>query len=190
MTREDWLMAFTDRARPAFEAAGCPIPATVRCSIGFPSGRVRGKAIGECWADTATKDRVHEIFIHPTLADSAEIAGVLTHELVHAAVGLDAKHGPRFRKVAVALGLEGKMTATTVGEKWWEWATPVLAEIGVMPTGGFDAGESSRGKPQKNRHLLLVCNACGWQCRTTQSHIRHGLQCPDETCDGQLEQGQ
>src|SRR5262245_40096792 len=37
------------------------------------------------------------------------VAEILAHELVHAAVGVDQGHGPAFRKVANAIGLEGKL---------------------------------------------------------------------------------
>ena len=87
-------------------------------TIGFTSAGQRGKRIGECWSDLASADGAFEIFIVPGIDDAARIAGILTHELVHAAVGLKAGHGAVFAKAARALGLEGKMTATTEGPEW------------------------------------------------------------------------
>jgi hypothetical protein len=43
----------------------------------------------------------------------AQIAAILAHELVHAAVGIPAGHGKAFKRVALGLGLVGPMRATT-----------------------------------------------------------------------------
>jgi hypothetical protein len=40
-----------------------------------------------------------------------QVAAVLGHELVHAAVGVAAHHGKEFRRVARGIGLVGQMTA-------------------------------------------------------------------------------
>ena len=189
MTREDWLNAFASKARARFAEIGAPLPENVRVSIGFPSSGIRSKAIGECWTHAASSDGHFEIFIHPGLQGSdARLADVLTHELVHAAVGIEAKHGPRFGKVARALGLEGKLTATVAGEAWHLWADPVLAELGAMP-GAALSGVKSTIKKQGTRMLKLTCTACGFSCRTTKKHIEaagDGLTCPIPACDGDL----
>lgn len=188
-TREQWLLAFVEAARPHFERVSTPLPKTVRVSVGFPSKGFRSKVIGECWSADSTKDKVCEIFIRPSLqSDASRVAGVLTHELVHAAVGHEAKHGPAFRKPAVALGLEGKMTATTEGGVWREWADPILAELGPFP-GAELRGELAGGKPkQKNRYIKLVCDECQWPCRTPRANIdaHDHLACPTG-CGGTLE---
>lgn len=192
MTREEWLLAFADHARPHFEAAGAPIPETVRCSIGFPSKGQRSKVIGECWSAECTDDKVCEIFIRPNLhAGAEEILGTLTHELVHAAVGNKAKHGPLFGRPARALGLEGKLTATSVGDAWRAWALPILEAIGDYPGQTLNARAVVIGAPkaQKNRQLKLECDTCGWTCRASQKMIDkvEHLCCPDYECGGQLE---
>jgi len=151
---------------------------------------MKGKAIGECWGAGASKDGTFEIFLHPGRADTAEVATTLTHELVHAAVGLDAKHGPRFRKAAVALGLTGKMTTTTHGPDWFAWAQPIIDEIGPLPHAALEGRvSSSRGPAQKNRHLKLTCNSCGISLRGTRKQIESVayLQCVNPECDGEME---
>ena len=193
MTREDWLNAFADKARTQFDAIGTPLPTKVRVSIGFPSSGIRSKAIGECWSQQCSSDEHFEIFLHPGLQGSdARMADVLTHELVHAAVGLDAKHGPRFGKAARALGLEGKLTATTASDAWRAWALPVLEEIGAMPGASLSSAKSTV-KKQGTRMLKLTCSECGFACRTTKKHIDaavgedcDGLICPIATCGGDL----
>lgn len=189
-TREAWLQAFADKARPHFEAAGAPIPSNVRCSIGFSSKGVRSNRIGECWADVVSQDQHFEIFIVPALqSDSARIADILTHELVHAAVGIAAGHGPKFRKVATALGLEGKMTATTAGDRWREWALPILEELGPLPGASLGgSAASSAPKKQTTRMLKVECPDCGFSFRTTAKHLEahDELTCPTG-CGGILE---
>ena len=51
------------------------------------------------------------------LKDPLEVAATLVHELVHIlAVGVEEGHRGKFTKLAKAIGLEGKMTATHAGE--------------------------------------------------------------------------
>lgn len=190
-TREEWLNAFLDAARPHFERVGAPLPKNVRASIGFPSAGMRGRAIGECWGTTSSADGHFEIFLRPSLNEDCRVADVLTHEAVHAAVGLAAKHGPAFKRCAVALGLEGKMTATVAGPRWREWALPVLADIGPMP--GAPLTEFHSGKPKQTTRLIKCeCDACGFTFRTTRKHLDanpEGLRCPSHDCDGEMAEG-
>lgn len=189
-TRENWLNAFVDKARVQFGLAGYPLPDAVRVSIGFTSGGARGKSIGECWDSVASADGHFEIFLRPTMQTDARIADVLTHELCHAAAGLEAKHGGRFKAVATAMGLEGKMTSTVAGADWYTWALPILEELGPLPHGTLADGMSS-GKPKQSTNLKKVeCNVCGWLARVTVKHIAPYavLQCPDPDCIGVLEQ--
>lgn len=188
-TREAWLNAFTTAARPHFDRVGFPLPAEVRCSIGFPSRGARSKVIGECWSNAVSADGHFEIFLRPSLqSDASRIADVLTHELVHAAVGLEAKHGRLFAKCAKALGLEGKMTATVAGDAWREWAQPILEALGPMPGASLgDLAASSAPKKQTTRMLKLECPECSFSCRTTAKHIEahDELMCPTG-CGGVL----
>jgi hypothetical protein len=79
---------------------------------------------------SVTRDDHHEIIISPVLADPVRIAGVLTHELIHAAVGVKCGHKGPFRALALGIGLEGKMTATTEGEAFKRLAQPILDGLG------------------------------------------------------------
>lgn len=187
-TREEWLNAFLDAARPHFERVGNPLPKKVRASIGFTSGGMRGRSIGECWSTLSSADGHFEIFLRPSLNDDARVADVLTHEAVHAAVGLAAKHGPKFKRCAIALGLEGKMTATVAGDGWRAWALPILADLGPMP--GAPLSEFHSGKPKQTTRLIKCeCNACDFSFRTTRKHLDanpEGLRCPSHDCDGSM----
>lgn len=191
MTREEWLMAFAKAARPHFKAAGHPLPKAIRCSIGFPGGGKRSKAIGECWYNESSTDGHAEIFIVPSLqSDTSRVADILTHELCHAALGSGHGHGKLFRHLATSLGLTGKMTSTVAGPAWHAWADPIIKKLGPLPGKNLGAAILTGGKKkQTTRMLKLTCNECDWACRTTISHIadHHWLRCPTG-CGGHLEQ--
>lgn len=85
-----------------------PLPFRVRVAIGFTSRGAKGKAIGECWDNRCSGDGRFEIFIRPDLAHAADaipaqIAAILVHGLVHAAVGIAAEHGKAFKRVGAPL---------------------------------------------------------------------------------------
>jgi hypothetical protein len=63
-----------------------------------------------------------------------QVAGILAHELIHASVGVEHGHKGPLRKMANALGLEGKMTATTEGEAFKRLLAPILEAVGPLPT--------------------------------------------------------
>ena len=117
MTREEWLQkAITLVSAHKFKPNGYAVP-KLRVSVGLPYGRGSKKAIGQHWHPKASDDKIGSIFISPTINDSIEVLATLVHEVVHGAVGNEAKHGPIFKKCALAVGLEGKMQATTASEE-------------------------------------------------------------------------
>lgn len=186
-TREAWLQGFIEAARPAFNATGASIPRNTRVAVGFTSAGKRGTRIGECWTDQASDDGHFEIFITPSQGDASRIADILTHELIHASVGLEAKHGPEFKAIATALGLEGKMKATTASDRWRAWAEPILEALGPIPHASLHSGLSTGRPKQKTALLKLECGHCGWLARVTLKHIDpyDFLSCPTG-CGGQL----
>jgi hypothetical protein len=188
-TREQWLNAFVDHARPQFAAGGYPLPEKIRVGVGFTSTGRRSKRIGECWSDSASEDGFFEIFLRPALESDSRIADVLTHELVHAAVGLSEGHGRVFRMAMHAVGLEGPAKSTIAGEAWYRWALPVLDALGPMPYGVLNDGESSSPPKQKTNLLKVECDKCGWLARVTNKHIEphDRLDCPVPGCDGTLQ---
>lgn len=186
-SREDWLNAFIELARPEFERVNAPLPINVRVAVGFTSRGVRGSRIGECWSSDSSEDGHFEIFIKPTLDGAARICDVLTHELVHAAVGLKEGHGPAFKRVAVALGLGGKMTATTPQPEWFRWAMPYIEQLGPIPYGALDGEGASSARRKQDAYLLKAeCPACGFLARVTRKHVHPHLNCPVPDCVGEL----
>lgn len=188
-TREEYLNAFIDKARAEFARVNAPLPFNVRVAVGFTSKGFKGSVIGECWSDTASDDGHFEIFIKPTLNDTARVCDVLTHELIHAAVGLDKGHNATFKRVATSLGLTGKSTATVAGPDWFKWALPIMEELGPLPYAALSTDGLSSGRKKQATNLIKVeCPECGWLARVTRKHITpHAvLHCPVPDCGGTL----
>lgn len=119
MNREEWLTACIQQLRPDFKQVGSTLPEKIRASCSWPSksGLANKKRrIGEAWSAKNSADQSCEVFISPVLKNPLEVAATLVHELVHCAVGVEEGHKGKFPRLAKALGLEGKMTATTAGE--------------------------------------------------------------------------
>lgn len=189
-TREEWMQAFIKEARPVFRKAGKAIPRKVRAACGFSSKGARSNRIGECWTDSVSKDGTFEIFIVPGIADASRVADILTHELIHAAVGIEAGHKKPFVDMMKKLGLEGKPTATVAGAGWHEWADPIVKKLGKYPHAALDGGQGG-AKKQTTRMLKCECNQCGFIFRTTAKWIEDTpfLQCPNADCGGDINVG-
>ncbi|PJG45687.1 transcription elongation protein SprT [Sphingobium sp. LB126] len=154
-----------------------PLPARARVAIGFTSRGAKGKAIGECWDNRLSGDGHFEIFIRPDLAYApdampAQIAAILAHELVHAAVGIPAGHGKTFKRVVLGLGLVGPMRATTPGEAFLASVAPILDAAGPLLHARLDtAGETTAPKKQTTRLLKCDCATCGYTVRTARKWL-------------------
>ena len=160
-----------------FAKLDAPLPAQLRIAIGFTSSGRRSRNIGECWDNQCSEDRHFEIFIRPDLTESKnlmpmQIAAILGHELVHAAVGVAAGHRKEFRRVARGIGLVGPITATTAGPEFEKAVRPILEEAGSLPHGRLQlvlgaSSHSSRRKKQYSRQIKCVCDNCGYTVYTT-----------------------
>jgi hypothetical protein len=134
--RETWLHAVAERLRPIFASHGATIPNNIRLTCGLPSVRAfsaNRQSLGQCWPDANSADGHFEIMISPVLDDPMRVAGVLAHELVHATVGIRFGHKGPFANLARAIGLEGKMTATTEGDAFKQAVAPILEAVGPYP---------------------------------------------------------
>jgi hypothetical protein len=188
--RESWLNYVAGRMAPMFASLDAPLPDRVRISIGFTSAGNRGRRIGECWDNRLSEDGHFEIFIVPNLAESPDmmplqVAAILAHELVHAAVGIPAGHGKLFRRVAKGIGLEGKMTATVSGPKFEAAIAPILVAAGPLPHGRLNSRKEGPGdgegeepkttgpKKQTKRHIKCKCRRedCGYIARTSRKWL-------------------
>jgi hypothetical protein len=170
MNREEWLIRVAEQMAPWFDDQGYPLP-RYRVAIGFPSTGKRGKRIGECWDGSASADGTFEVLIRPDQSDPIDVAAILAHELVHAAVGLKCGHKGAFRTVATQIGLEGKMTATTAGAEFKRSVAPILAAVGPLPHAALGFGASSAPPKQKARLLKAECGDCGYMVRVTRKWV-------------------
>jgi hypothetical protein len=158
-----------------FDAKAAPVAANIRVTCGFPLTAKRSGSIGECWADTASADKVMEIMISPTLADTYRVMDVLVHELCHTTAGA-MNHGVNFKKSADAMHLipsAGKAgyKATTGGDS-----------LGAYPHGALTV---SNRKVQTTRMLKAVCPCCDYSVRLSAKWAAQGLPlCSNPDCHG------
>jgi hypothetical protein len=170
ITREQWLEKAIGLIAPKlFEPNGLKVP-RVRVSVGFTGARQEMKTLGACWSPKASSDGVAQIFITPRLDDSLEVLAVLVHELIHAAIGNDKGHGPAFRKAALSIGLEGKMTATIAGPALIEHLNAFVKRLGPIPHAALNANKSGR-KKQGTRLIKVFCPDTEYTARTTRSWL-------------------
>ena len=169
MTREDWLNQVAQRMRPLFAEAGAELPERFRITMSLTK---RQRAIGVCFDRSASADGSYEILVRLDQHEPVQVAAILAHELVHAAVGVEQGHGPAFGKVARAIGLEGKLTATVPGDEFRASVAPILAEVGPFPHAPLDwSGQRSGPKKQTGRLLKVECQECGLVVRQTKKWI-------------------
>lgn len=185
-TREEWLVAAVEALRPRFELVGATIPA-VRVSVGWPGGRgKKNSVIGQCWAASASTDSVAQVFISPVLdatvgtpakdgASGTEgVLDVLVHELVHAVDDNKSGHKGEFTKLAKALGLTGKMTATVAGPELAEHLNGLANTLGAYPHAAITAGADGADGPSKQgtRMLKVECaEGSGYVVRMTRKWL-------------------
>lgn len=188
MIREDWLQQMIDLLRPDFNKIGHSLPEKIRVSCGFPSKSALSptkRRIGECWGVESSEDKSFQVFISPLLKEGIEVTATLVHELVHCAVGIECKHRGAFPRVAKAIGLEGKMTATTAGEVLVERLHELIEQLGEYPHARLVA--SNKPKTQTTRMLKVVCKECNCVVRMTRKWLDDaGL--PTCGCGGEMEE--
>jgi len=176
-TREEWLTRAVEALRPLFAEAGEDIPA-VRVSVGFPGGGSARKRIGECWAPGASVDGVPQLFVSPVIGSRVQALDVLTHELIHAIDRCESGHKGRFVKIAKAVGLEGKMTATVASPALEEKLTEIGKALGDYPHSAITLSAATE-KKQTTRMLKVECTEDGYTIRTTAKWLEVGLPvCP------------
>ncbi len=170
-TREEWLHAVSEKMAPAFAHHGHPIPDRVRFRSVDITSALR-LAIGHTSRGPRGADESFEIFIDPRSDDPVIVASILTHELIHAAVGLKAGHNGAFKDLALTLGLAGKMTATVPGQKFEAWIGPIIEAVGPLPHARLIPGSpNSLPKKQKARLIKASCPECGYDVRVTAKWI-------------------
>lgn len=143
-TREGWLMAAVDLLRPEFAKRGQPL-GKVRVAHGFPTV---ARALGECWADSVSRDATREIFTTPACDNAADLLFILTHELVHAALPAGVGHGRPWAKLAESFGMVHGPGGTYVGNggpAFKLFCEPLLWELGPFPHASMNIGRPGSG---------------------------------------------
>lgn len=179
--REAWLAASVEALAPLFAAREIELPA-VRVSVGFPGGRgPKTSVIGQCWNSHAASDSVAQIFIHPSLIHPLDVLATMIHELIHAVDDCQHGHKGPFVKMARAMGLAGKPTATHASEELLEELAPIVEALGPYPHAALAAmtGGVEGPKKQSTRMLKVQCPEDGYIVRTTAKWLEVGVpSCP------------
>ncbi len=165
-TREEWLMALVAKLLPRYQAVAGGTPPKVRVSVGQTSNK---KAIGECWHAEASADRTREIFIRPDQHDPVEVADTLAHELVHAFMPPDAKHGPKFKRFGLVVGLVGKPSEMGAGPELKAELTVMCKELGAFPHAKLTMLRLV--KKQTTRLKKVLCAETGYTVRVTRQWL-------------------
>jgi len=180
--RESWLAAAVEELRPWFKEINVNLPDAIRVACGW--SKRSGKGIGWCWKSKASRDGTSEILVSPELEDPIAVLEVLVHELIHASDDGESEHKGEFKVRALAMGLEGKMTATRAGTVLRARLADLKDRLGPYPHAKINPAMAAI-KPQTTRMLKLTCPDDGYTVRTTQKWIDVGLPaCP---CGAQME---
>src|SRR4030095_15327969 len=182
MTRETWMVGLTEGLRDLFTEQGAAIPA-VHLSVGFPSKgatAMRKRRIGECWGPANSADGRPHIFVSPLIDDGVKAGGVLVHELVHASVGVQHGHRAPFARLARAVGLIGKMTATEESDALKTRLNAIIAAIGPYPHAALTF--TGNEKKQSTRLIKIYCDVDDYVLRGSRKTIAMGV--PDCPCCG------
>ncbi len=175
-TREEWLVAAVRALDAFFVEVGETLP-VVRVSVGWPGGRGRkDSVIGQCWPGAASTDGVGQVFVSPVLDDASRVLDVLAHELVHAVNHANGEngHGKAFGKIARAIGLEGKMTATVASEALKARLDALTGDLGAYPHAALSTAANGEDAPKKQgtRMLKVECaGGSGYVVRMTRKWI-------------------
>ena len=159
--RESWLWEMTKQLKlKVFKPNGITLDLKkIKVSVGFPvSGGAKstGKTIGQCFPREWRNAKVNESFINPCLDKSqvTKVGGVLVHELIHAIDDCKSGHKGAFRKMAIACGLTGKMTATGESDDLKAIIKAIEKKIGKYPHKKLDY---TKRKKQGTRNLKIEC---------------------------------
>ncbi len=154
-TREAWLEASIPFLRGLIVGAGGPKFKDPRVSVGFCSTGRRSRRAGECWVPQ--KDGRSQIFIRPEMDQPVPVLDLMAHELIHASLP-GAGHGPAFKKVALGIGLTGKMRSTVAGPELKAKLVKLAKRLGKFPHHALVAGNEV--KKQTTRMRKYVCPDC------------------------------
>lgn len=183
-TREEWLeQAVVLMRNGMFKDNGTTFPEVVKVATGFPGSGMKRTTIGVHYPPGMTTNNINQVFISPVLEDSISVLETLVHELVHAATpGVKRAHGKEFGKIARALGLEGKLTATHAGIELRAKLIAMVDTLGPYPHGAIVLRNKTKGVSSL---VKLQCPECEICCRMTNKEYSNygGPICPSHDCE-------
>ena len=154
-----WLEKATQELqKQVFTPAKLRVPTKLRLNVGSMTGKGdRNHTLGCCYRkDVAHGVNMITLNISTTQAkNSARVLDVLVHELIHAIDNNKHGHKGEFKKMALAVGLEGKMTATVATKKLKKTLNGIVKKIGKFPTKAVSLEGLQK---DVNRNLKLECD--------------------------------
>lgn len=138
-------------------------------SCGWPSkGALSAsrRRVGECWpAEVCADGKTRHLFISPVLHEVVDGYGdgvlpTLAHELVHV-VARTPGHRGEFRRIALAIGLEGRMSASIAGNVLSGRLQLIASRLGPYPHAPLDP--QAKRRVQSTRMIkvqALNCTEC------------------------------
>lgn len=175
VTREAWLLFAVDHLAKLFSEKGYSVP-RVRVACAVPATSRRGSAVGQCWPTSRSDDLVNEIYVSPVYSEPIDVLDTLTHELVHAVDDCKHRHGPEFKKIALAIGLQGKMREASAGPalrgRLQSLAVLLVEELGPYPHAKLAVGGALF--TQSRRPPRAECPRCKYKVSMLKPYLKHG----------------
>lgn len=159
LLREDWLQNAVLQLQPLFKEKGFLVP-KVSISCGFASTGMRSNHIGQCWNKKSCSQNINQIFISPLLDNPVEILDTIVHELVHAIDNCENGHGKEYKKIALAVGLEGKMRQASAGENLRQKLQSISKRLGNYPHSKLQPLTKLRVHRPRPK---AKCSECGYE---------------------------
>ena len=121
--------------------------------------------IGQCFATSMSASGENEMFISPVLEEPVEVLATLVHEIVHAIDDCQNSHGKAFKKIALAVGLEGKMRSTHAGDALQLKLKAIAEHIGEYPHQRIKIRKRETKSVQRPK---ARCQECGYEVRVAK----------------------
>jgi len=174
-SREDWLNKALLLIRNELIDARTTL--TTSRQIRVSLAPMASKTLGMCYPSSRSTDGANEITITMHNHDSERILATLVHEAIHAYDDCASKHRGAFRTAALAVGLEGKMTATNAGPELASTLAEYVTLLGPIPHSAL----SHQAKDKGRNNNKIKCDDCGFQANLSAKwadQIENGFECP------------
>lgn len=164
--REEWLMKAKDLLQKnIFRSWEFPEGIKVSC------GDLDKKHLGCCFSKECSENQFTEIFISPSLKEETEVLGTLAHELIHAFLGNNKKHGKEFGKVAEEIGLLPPWRSTKESDRFKKDVSLFIEELGKYPHAKINRKTGSKQQPSPKSRMYVCKNGHDeWKCLVKEKY--------------------